>query len=222
MVKKIEILGIQLDNGTVREAMAQMEAWYENHRFNTIEMVSMQMLLDSETDAVLKEAISSLDLTVIGEKGILQEAKADTMQRIRETEQHNFSDEFLKRLESGGKAVFLLGEKQKAVEELKQELMENYPKLVLAGMAATENCVGDLDAVINEMNVTTPDVVISVLPSPKQEHFLMEHRDKMNANIWYGIGKFGINRKKSGIKGIFWNMLHRARLKSSMEKYEMR
>ena len=41
--------------------------------------------------------------------------------------------------------LFLLLEMtQGAVDEFTQELREEYPKLVLAGAAATENCVGDL------------------------------------------------------------------------------
>ena len=94
------------------------------------------------------------------------------------------------------------------------------PKLVLAGAAATENCVGDLEGVINEMNAATPDVIISIIPSPGQEHFLVEHRDKINANLWYGIGGFEVHRKRSRIKGFFWNLIHRVRLKNSIEKYE--
>ena len=112
----------------------------------------MQMLTESESDPVLKEVISSLDLAVIGEKGILQAAGVDTMQRIRETEENDFSDEFLKRVERNRKSVFIIGETQGAVDEFTQELREEYPKLVLAGAAATENCVGDLEGVINEMN----------------------------------------------------------------------
>lgn len=76
MIKKIDILGIQLDNYTVREAIMRVEAWYDNNVLNVIEMVSMQMLTESETDPVLKEVISSLDLAVIGEKGILQAAES--------------------------------------------------------------------------------------------------------------------------------------------------
>lgn len=68
MIKKIDILGIQLDNYTVREAIMRVEAWYDNNMLNVIEMVSMQMLTESESDPVLKEVISSLDLAVIGEK----------------------------------------------------------------------------------------------------------------------------------------------------------
>ena len=160
MIKKIDILGIQLDNYTVREAIMRVEAWYDNNMLNVIEMVSMQMLTESESDPVLKEVISSLDLAVIGEKGILQAAGVDTMQRIRETEENDFSDEFLKRVERNRKSVFIIGETQGAVDEFTQELREEYPKLVLAGAAATENCVGDLEGVINEMNAATPDVII--------------------------------------------------------------
>ena len=46
----------------------RVEAWYDNNMLNVIEMVSMQMLTESESDPVLKEVISSLDLAVIGEK----------------------------------------------------------------------------------------------------------------------------------------------------------
>ena len=68
MIKKIDILGIQLDNYTVREAIMRVEAWYDNNMLNVIEMVSMQMLTESESDPVLKEVISSLDLAVIGRR----------------------------------------------------------------------------------------------------------------------------------------------------------
>ena len=186
MIKKIDILGIQLDNYTVREAIMRVEAWYDNNMLNVIEMVSMQMLTESESDPVLKEVISSLDLAVIGEKGILQAAGVDTMQRIRETEENDFSDEFLKRVERNRKSVFIIGETQGAVDEFTQELREEYP----------------------------------IIPSPGQEHFLVEHRDKINANLWYGIGGFEVHRKRSRIKGFFWNLIHRVRLKNSIEKYE--
>mgnify|MGYP006923435986 CR=1 FL=1 len=31
------------------------------------------------------------------------------------------------------------------------------------------------DAMVNEINALTPDMILSVLPSPDQEHFLMEN-----------------------------------------------
>ena len=68
MIKKVDILGIQLDNYTVREAIMCVERYLSNNVLNTIESISLQMLIDSETNPVLKEVMSSLDLAIIGER----------------------------------------------------------------------------------------------------------------------------------------------------------
>ena len=219
MIKKIDILGLQLDNYTVREAIMRVETYLGNNVLNTIESISMRMLMESEQDEILKEVISSLDLAVIGEKEILQATKLNTMQRIRETEENDFFYEFFKRVERNRKSVFVLGETTERVEWLKERLQQDFSKLNLVGSYATETCVGDLDAVINELNATTPDVIVSVIPSPQQEHFFFEHRDKMNANIWYGIGDLAVKQKRS-IWGKLMSIVHRGKLKNSIQKYD--
>ena len=206
MIKKVDILGIQLDNYTVREAIMCVERYLSNNVLNTIESISLQMLIDSETNPVLKE--------------IIQAAGLESMQRIRETEENDFYFEFFKRIERNKKSVFLLGDTQEKIDSLKAELTEDYPKLIFAGEYAVETCVGDLEAVINDMNATTPDVIISVLPSPMQEQFLYEHRDKMNANIWYGIGGIPVHKKKHGILARLKSIIHRGKLVNSMNKYD--
>ena len=67
MIKKIDIMGIGLDNYTVRESMRQVENYLSNDVLNTIENISMQMLIASGTDPVVHNVISELDLSVIGE-----------------------------------------------------------------------------------------------------------------------------------------------------------
>lgn len=133
MIKKVDILGIQLDNYTVREAIMCVERYLSNNVLNTIESISLQMLIDSETNPVLKEVMSSLDLAIIGEKEIIQAAGLESMQRIRETEENDFYFEFFKRIERNKKSVFLLGDTQEKIDSLKAELTEDYPKLVFAG-----------------------------------------------------------------------------------------
>lgn len=219
MIKKIDILGIWLDNYTVREAMMQVESYLGNNVLNSVECISMQMLMDSEKDPVLKEVMSSLDLAVIGEKGILQAAGLASMQRLKETEENDFFFEFFKRVERNKKSVFLLGETEEKLEEVRTELLRKFDKLMIAGEYAVENCVGDLEAVINDMNATTPDIIMSILPSPMQEHFFLDHKDKMNANIWYGAGESGMYPKKHGIKAFMQNRMQLTHLKNSMDKY---
>ena len=129
MIKKVDILGIQLDNYTVREAIMCVERYLSNNMLNTIESVSMQMLIDSETDPVLKKVLGSLDLAVIGEKEIIQAAGLGNMQRIKETEENDFYFEFFKRIERNKKSVFLLANTEEKLEAEKKELLEAFPFL---------------------------------------------------------------------------------------------
>lgn len=220
MIKKIDIMGIQLDNYTVREAIRHVETYLSDNVLNTIETISMQMLLEAEQDEVVKEVIDSLDLSIIGEKEILRAAGVATMQRMKETEENDFSFEFFKRIERNKKSLFILGETDSRIERVREALKQEFPKIEIVGEYAVENCVGNLEAVINDMNAMTPDVIMSILPTPMQEHFFLEHRDKMNANIWYGVGSLGIAGKYHGMKGFFRRMMHLGRLKNSMNKYQ--
>lgn len=219
MIKKIDIMGILLDDYTVREALHQIESFSDDNVLRSIESISMQMLMEAEQDEELRNAISSLDLAIVGQKEILEVAGAGTMQRIKETEENDFFYEFLKRLERNHKRLFLLGETKEKNNRIKEKLIEQYPQLSIAGEYALENCIGDQAAVINEMNAATPDLVLSVLPSPTQEHFFWEHKDKINARIWYGVGDVEIDGR-TGVKKMVTSLLHRGRLKSSIEKYE--
>ena len=81
MIKKIDILGIRLDNYTVREAIRQVENYMSGDALSAIGRISVQTLLASENDPVVRDVISSLDLSVIGEKEIRQAARIHTMQR---------------------------------------------------------------------------------------------------------------------------------------------
>ena len=103
-------MGIGLDNYTVRESMRQVENYLSNDVLNTIENISMQMLIASGTDPVVHNVISELDLSVIGEKEILKAADADSMQRVQETEQNDFSYEFYRRIERNKRSIFVLGQ----------------------------------------------------------------------------------------------------------------
>lgn len=220
MIKKIEILGMELDNYTVREAMLQIEVYLNNEVMNTLETVSMEMLMKAQNDGVLKECIESLDLAIIGEKEILKAAGVISAQRIRETEENEFFKEFMKRIVRNKKTTYLLGDTKIKIEELQVFLTENYPKLNISGSYALEECTGDSDNIINEINIAEPDVIFSVLNTPEQEYFLKDNAGKLNAKIWYGLGQ-NYARKKgvSEVADFAKKLIHKGMLHSMLSKY---
>lgn len=76
MMKKLEILGMALDNYTVQEAMLQVEGFLGSDIMNTVETISMDTLVRAQEDGQLRECIEGLDLTVVSDKEILKAAEA--------------------------------------------------------------------------------------------------------------------------------------------------
>ena len=85
MKKKIQILGMKLDNYSVRESILLAESYLNGTSLNAIEDISMKMLMESENNEVLGQALQELDMTIIGEKEILTAAEVETPQRLKET-----------------------------------------------------------------------------------------------------------------------------------------
>lgn len=214
MIKKIDIAGIQLDNYTVREMILKLEKKLEEKTFCTIGEISMKNVLLAKEDERVREAIESLEYTLIVEDGILEATDQVTFQRKREIEGNEFFFQFMKYLERNEKKIFLLGETEERLQLVFDILMEDYPKIKVVGIEATENCSVDWDAIINEINTASPDVLIGLLPSPTQEYFLLDYKDKISASLWYGMEMGKFTGKRKGL----WGKIQRTVRKKKLEK----
>lgn len=197
MIKTIDFAGIVLDNYSVRETIMNVEKNMSDQGFHTIEEVNMDTLMQAETDEVIKEALQIVEHTVIAEAGILDAVGAGSYQRRHEIEHHDFFYELMKRIERNHKTMFVIGDSMERVEQMCELISDRYPKCEIVGREALDECTGATDAVVNEMNAVAPDVILSIIPSPQQEHFLMENREKISAELWYGIGKIELGKARS-------------------------
>lgn len=220
MLKKIDILGIEVDNYTVREAMMQVENYLDNTVMNTIETIDMKMLELAGRDETVRACMEQLDLAVIGEKEILIAADVHSSQRISETINHDFFREFIKRIIRNHKRVFLLAETIAQEEQLEHFLVGKYEQIEVAGHCAIEEKSNDFESVVNEINSASADVIFSILPSPLQEQFLTENKSKLDAKIWYGLSRDYAPRSRiSRISQIAGRLIHKKKLQSKLHKY---
>lgn len=220
MIKKLEILGMALDNYTVKEAMQKVEGFLNNPVMNTIETISMETLVKAQEEEELKECIEHLDLTIISDKEILKAAKETSQQRLQETVENLFLEEFMKRAARNNRTVYLLGDTSQQLMELQEFLRENYDKIKVSGSYALADCVGDYDTVINEINIAEPDVLISVLSTPAQEYFLKANKEKFNVKIWYGLGnQYAVKKGMSEVAGFAKKLIQKGMMHSMLARY---
>ncbi len=180
LVKRIDVMNVELDNYSMREAMLLVETFLNNTVLNTIEEVTLRMVMQAENDDIVEECIQTLDIAVPGQKEIF-EGKAS-----KDLLGNRFFYEFAKRVIRGKKTVFLLGKKEEDLQVLRRYLEHGYERLQIVGESFLEKYSDDA-GVINEINIQAPDVILSVIPSPEQEHFIMEQKGRLHAKVWYGM-----------------------------------
>lgn len=219
--KKIDILGIRVDNYTVRESLLRLDSYLGSTVLNIIETVTMEQLVLSDEFPEIKDCLKQADLCIVGEYEILLAANGAAEQRIREVRNQDFLHELLKRIVRSQKRVFLVAMTNMQIQQMKESFLELVSEFVSVGDFAVEECAEDTDTIVNEINGATPDIVISALASPVEESFILSHKDKIGTSVWYGIrdsycqgqGKIQVGKtlKKIVLKG---------RLHHVVSKYE--
>lgn len=220
MLKKIDILGMKIDNYTVREAMMQVEIYLSDTSMNVIDTVDTKLLDLASREETARRYVESLDLAVIGEKEILLAADIHSNQRISETVNHDFFREFIRRIVRDRRPIFLLAQTEDEERMLKNFLSGKYERIQIEGGCAVEEKKGDWEAVVNEINSASADIIFSILPSPYREEFLLENRNKLDAKVWYGLGSnYAPGARVSRIAQFAERLIHKRKLKNRLHKY---
>lgn len=215
MGKRVDLAGVRIDDYAVREAIQAADAYFNNECMNTIETVTMKTVVLAGEDETVRVCLEQADMVLAGDKEILEMAEVDSEERIAEVEDRQFFQEFMSLAIRYEKTFFLLAQTQEEIDDLEAFLQDLYDEQVkISGRYALDSCVGDEAAVINEINSISPGVILSTLPTPKQEHFLHRHLGKFHANVWYGISaEYDVTESRRGLK--VW-------LKKMQVRYKMR
>lgn len=94
--------------------------------------------------------------------------------------------ELVKSAEKKGWKMFLLGASPESNEGAFEKLLEDYPSLKIVGRV--DGYFKDSGEVIRQINDSAADIVFVAMGSPKQELWISENREAINAAFCMGVG----------------------------------
>ena len=222
MNKKMDLAGVRIDDYSVREAMRKIEIFLNNECMNTVETVTMKTIVAAGRDDAVRECLEKMDLVMAADKEILEMAGILLPERIREIEEKEFFYEFMKRAVRNHQTFFLLSQTDAEMERLQEFLQDLYEERIrICGQYVFDNCQGDEADIVNEINSVSPGIILSILPTPEQEHFLHRHQGMFNAKIWYGIGKeYDVTESNKGLKSWLKKKRYGYQLRQKVQSHE--
>ena len=222
MIKTIDIMGITLNNNYTRDQILETEKYFQSPLMQTVELISTEMILQALEDPRLCEWVGELDLPIMGDADLYDVLALDSQTRRREAGEHRFVDEFLKRMERERRSLYVLSDDQSVLDVFLEKVRTNFPKLrIIASDVIEVASVAVMDEIINRINGETPDAVCSLISSPLQEEILHEHKQKINARMWLGLGQITYgHQRQGGLKAVVRRQMAKAKLKRRITEHQ--
>lgn len=219
MEEKINVLDLDLDCITVKNAMRQAIQFLDSDSINTIEIISMNTLMEQREDEGWKKLAGELTMLLPGEAEILRAAEISDRTKLKEAEEGTFLKMFIKYLEKKRKNVYILAQSEEEILETRNLLRSRNHGIRFSGSAILDPQEAREENVINDINGTETDCILSVLHTPYQEEFISRNKALLNVKVWLGCGKVFAqqyeNKKLTGRikhflqKKLFWYRVER-------------
>ena len=133
MNEKINVLDVNIDSCTAKEAMKETIAFLESEPVSVIDVVSVDGLMQMNDLSELKARMNEFDLVLPGEKLILEAAEEARLPK--EIDIKLYLKMFMRYLHKNHKRMYLLVESEEDGQEAFRYMQRTYSGIQLVGLA---------------------------------------------------------------------------------------
>lgn len=219
MNEKIQVLGLEIDNLTVKDAVKRVVSYMETEPVSVVEMVTMNTLGKFQYDDSATVLFENFDIALASDRGMLEVAGETDERRLKEVDELLFIKMVMRFLHKNSARVFLLAEDITDLQKLEKYMQEDYFNIQVIGNATMEDNAESDDMLLNLLNGAEAECILSALPSPLEEHFVFRNKSLVNAKVWLGFGNLldELKKEKTGFQRVKEFIL-RQLLKKEMAK----
>ena len=186
------LLGIRVDAVQIDDVVRQMEAWIQNRESgHFIAVTGMHGVTEAQHDPEFAEILNSASLVVPDGYPLVLLGRWRGFPLKRRVYGPELLETFCAAATHKSYRHFFYGGAPNVASDLAQIFAQRYPNLQVAGtycppfrpLSAEED--QELIQLIEQSN---PDVLWVGLSTPKQEHWMSEHRNKLRVPVMVGVG----------------------------------
>ncbi len=183
---KIDVMGLKFDSVTMDEALSRAEALLRGEKAAYVVTPNAEIAYEALHDGQLREMLNGADLMLPDGAGVVLASKLLRTPVKQKVAGVDFAVGLLSVLERNGQSLYLLGGKPGIGELAAQKMLEAHPQLRIAGIA--DGYFRDEAPVIEKINASGADALFVCLGAPKQERFMVQHRQELHVHLMAGLG----------------------------------
>ena len=187
-MNRIDVLGIEFDNTDILEAVERAIRLMEERRHAYVVTPNPEIILESQKNEKLASAVKSADMVLPDGVGVIYASHILGTPIKNRIPGIDFASALMARISENGRKVFLLGAKPGVAELAGERLAGRYPGLAICGVNDGYFEEEDTEFIIEKINSASPDLVLVCLGSPKQEIWMKNNAELLDAGLLIGLG----------------------------------
>jgi N-acetylglucosaminyldiphosphoundecaprenol N-acetyl-beta-D-mannosaminyltransferase len=183
----VNVLGVRVDPLTVEDLHAEIGRLVRGSERALVLNANANCLNFCHQDPTLRDFLNQAEIVLCDGAGVMLAAR---ILGGRIPERITYADwawQLAAFAAAEGFSLYFLGARPGVAEEAARRLQQRYPALKIAGVhhGYFDHSVGspENEAVLQEINASSPDILLIGLGMPLQEYWLMENRHNLNASV---------------------------------------
>ena len=185
----VKILGVRVDKITKAQALEEFQKLLEGDRCELIVTPNAEIVEKASKTPQLRRIINE-EAAIVTPDGVgliyASKLKGDPIQE--KVAGIDFAHSAIELCAKLGRSVYLLGSKPGVAEAAAANLEKEIPGLKIAGFRDGYFREDEEPSVVAEINESGADFLCVALGSPKQEYFVIKHRDALKVKAAAGLG----------------------------------
>ena len=185
----VKILGVRVDKITKAQALEEFQKLLEGDRCELIVTPNAE-IVEKASKTPQRRRIINEDAAIVTPDGVgliyASKLKGDPIQE--KVAGIDFAHSAIELCAKLGRSVYLLGSKPGVAEAAAANLEKEIPGLKIAGFRDGYFREDEEPSVVAEINASGADFLCVALGSPKQEYFVIKHRDALKVKAAAGLG----------------------------------
>ena len=185
----VKILGVRVDKITKAQALEEFQKLLDGDRCELIVTPNAEIVEKASKTPQLRRIINE-DAAIVTPDGVgliyASKLKGDPIQE--KVAGIDFAHSAIELCAKLGRSVYLLGSKPGVAEAAAANLEKEIPGLKIAGFRDGYFREDEEPSVVAEINESGADFLCVALGSPKQEYFVIKHRDALKVKAAAGLG----------------------------------
>ncbi|MBZ4645699.1 MAG: tagA [Clostridia bacterium] len=188
MRDSIDILGTRIDFVTLAEAEQKVWNFLKEDKLHMVFTPNSEMIMAALKDDDLKKVLNAGDLNTADGIGVVYASKILGKPLKERVAGFDLAKRILAKLPQKKYTLYLLGGIPGIAETAKEKLQQEYPGIQIIGTHDGYFDEKEEQRMIEEINKLKPDIIFVCLGMSKQERWIYNNRNKLNARVCMGIG----------------------------------